>query len=117
VAAQHKALLYHRLPHDLHQMKGCLASGFPFTFGFGIYESFQTPQVASSGSVPLPGSRENLVGGHAALAVGYDDARDCFIARNSYGAVWGEDGYFTIPYAYLTQPNLSGDFWVIRLVG
>jgi hypothetical protein len=25
-------------------------------------------------------------------------------------------GYFTVPYAYLTDSSLSNDFWTIRLV-
>jgi len=64
--------------------------------------------------MPAPG--ETVVGNHTVLAVGYDDARQWFIARNSYGAGWGMSGYFTLPYAYLTQESLASDFWVIRLV-
>jgi hypothetical protein len=26
------------------------------------------------------------------------------------------EGYFTIPYAYLTDGNLADDFWTVRLV-
>jgi len=48
------------------------------------------------------------------LAVGYDDAAQRFIVRNSWGAAWGQKGYFTIPYAYLANRNLSDDFWTIR---
>ena len=50
------------------------------------------------------------------LAVGYDDTERRFIVRNSWGAGWGMKGYFTVPYAYLTDPNLSNDFWTIRTV-
>lgn len=116
VAAWHKALRYHRLAQDLDQLKCCLASGYPFAFGFTVYESFERPQVAATGQAPLPAPGETVVGSHAVLAVGYDDARQWFIARNSYGAGWGMCGYFTLPYAYLTQESLAGDFWMIRLV-
>ena len=51
------------------------------------------------------------------LAVGYDDASQRFIVRNSWGPGWGMKGYFTIPYSYLTSNNLADDFWTIRLVG
>ena len=33
-------VLYQRLVQNLNQMKGCLASGYPFVLGFAVYESF-----------------------------------------------------------------------------
>ena len=56
------------------------------------------------------------MGGHAVLAVGYDDKKQQFIVRNSWGEGWGQKGYFTMPYAYLTQASLASDFWTIRQV-
>lgn len=115
-AKQHRAVQYQRLVQDLNQMKGCLASKFPFVFGFTVYQSFESPEVAKTGQVPMPMSNEPELGGHAVLAVGYDDAEQRFIVRNSWGAKWGMAGYFTMPYAYLTQSSLSDDFWTIRVV-
>jgi len=115
-AAGHKAVQYQRLSHDLQQMKGSLAEGYPFVFGFTVYESFEGPEVAKSGNCPMPGSTEKSIGGHAVLAVGYDDANQWFWVRNSWGSDWGQGGYFTLPYAYIAQRNLSSDFWNIRLV-
>src|SRR5215470_2102915 len=37
-ALKHQALSYSRVTQNLAQMKGCLASGFPFVFGFTVYE-------------------------------------------------------------------------------
>jgi C1A family cysteine protease len=111
-----KALTYQRVPQILNQMKACLAAGYPVVFGFTVYESFESQQVAQTGVVPMPNSQEKVLGGHAVLAVGYDDATQCFLVRNSWGQQWGQQGYFTIPYAYLTDNNLSDDFWTIRLV-
>ncbi|MGA7914550.1 MAG: C1 family peptidase [Candidatus Acidiferrales bacterium] len=111
-----KALQYQRVPQVLSQMKGCLASGYPFVFGFTVYESFESDQVAKTGVAPMPAQGEKVLGGHAVLAVGYDDASQRFIVRNSWGPVWGMGGYFTFPYAYLTDANLSDDFWTVRLV-
>jgi len=65
----------------------------------------------------MPGSGERPVGGHAVMTVGYDDANQWFVVRNSWGATWGMKGYFTLPYSYMIQPALSSDFWTIRLVG
>ncbi len=112
-----RALGYQRLVQSLNQMKGCLASGFPFVFGFTVYESFEAEQVAQTGHAPMPAPGERPVGGHAVMAVGYEEANQWFIVRNSWGTGWGMAGYFTMPYAYLTQASLASDFWTIRLVG
>ncbi|HEV2035354.1 MAG TPA: C1 family peptidase [Candidatus Dormibacteraeota bacterium] len=116
-AATDRAISYQSLIQDLNQMKGCLASGYPFIFGFTVYESFETLAVAESGHASLPGPRERPIGGHAVMAVGYDDAEQWFLVRNSWGARWGLAGYFTLPYAYLIQPVLASDLWTIRIVG
>jgi C1A family cysteine protease len=111
-----RAVSYQRVTRDLMQMKGCLASGYPFVFGFTVYDSFMTSTVAQTGQAPMPGPGEERVGGHAVMAVGYDDSQQGFIVRNSWGTTWGMAGYFTMPYTYLIQPGLASDYWTIRLV-
>src|ERR1700674_4272939 len=82
-AVTDRAISYQSLVQDLNQMKGCLASGYPFVFGFTVYESFESAAVAQSGHAPMPGSGERVIGGHAVMAVGYDDASQRFLVRNS----------------------------------
>jgi C1A family cysteine protease len=110
---KHTITSYERL-QTLQDMRACLASGFPFVFGFTVYEAFETPTVAKTGIVPMPSPSERALGGHAVLAVGYDDAAQTFLARNSWGPDWGIEGYFKMPYAYLENRNLSDDFWTVR---
>ncbi len=114
--AKHRAVQYQRLTAVATQFKGCLASGYPFVFGFAVYESFESAAVSKNGTVPMPDPREQQLGGHAVLAVGYDDASERFLVRNSWGPKWGMAGYFTMPYAYLLDDNLADDFWTIRRV-
>ncbi len=118
-ALKTRAQSYSRVSRSLNQMKGCLSSGYPFIFGFSVYESFESDDVTKTGIVPMPGpaSKDSFLGGHAVLAVGYDDSQSRFIVRNSWGDKWGDKGYFTMPYAYLLDENLSDDFWTIRIVG
>ena len=116
-ALQTKVTSYQRINRDLNQMKGCLAAGYPFVLGFSVYESFESPEVARSGQLSMPQPGEQLIGGHAVMAVGYDDGGQHFIIRNSWGPKWGMQGYFTMPYPYLTQRNLSSDFWTVRMIG
>jgi C1A family cysteine protease len=115
-AMDHQALTYYSVKQTLNEMKGCLAAGYPFVFGFSVYESFESEKVAKTGKVPMPGSDETLLGGHAVLAVGYNDKQKRFIVRNSWGTKWGIKGYFSMPYDYLLDSNLAADFWTIRLV-
>ena len=115
-ALKYKVVLYQRVRQTLSQLKGCLASGWPFVFGFAVYESFESVQVTKTGHARLPKSSEAVIGGHAVVGVGYDDARQWFMVRNSWGRKWGMNGYFTLPYAYLTDENLASDFWTIRVV-
>jgi C1A family cysteine protease len=116
MANKYRAVQYQRIIRNLNQMKGCMASGFTFVFGFAVYESFMDPEVARTGIVPMPKLSEQYVGGHAVLAVGYDDQAQHFIVRNSWGKEWGQDGYFFMPYGYLMQSQLSDDFWTIRMI-
>jgi C1A family cysteine protease len=97
-------------------MKACLASGYPFVFGFMVYESLHSKKVARTGRARMPLHHEKYRGGHAVLAVGYEDAQRRFIVRNSWGSKWGIRGYFTLPYDYFTNHHLSQDFWTIRVV-
>jgi C1A family cysteine protease len=115
-AKKHQALLYKRVIPTLHQLQGALAAGYPIVFGFSVYESFMSPEVAKTGVVPLPPRNEQMIGGHAVVAVGYDDAIQSFIVRNSWGKSWGKKGYCTMPYGYLTDPQLARDFWAIYTV-
>ncbi len=115
-ASRHTAVSYRQVSQNLNQMKGCLAEGFPFAFGMMVYESFEGNQVGQTGVVQMPSPNEREVGGHAVLAVGYDDSQQRFIIRNSWGAQWGMKGYFTLPYQYISKPDLATDFWTIRLV-
>jgi len=115
-ASQHVVKLYQRLVQELGTMKGCLASGYPFVFGFTVYESFESQTVAQTGIVPMPKTSEAVLGGHAVLCVGYDDTSEQFIVRNSWGDGWALKGYFRMPYAYMTARRLASDFWTIRTV-
>ncbi len=115
-AVKYKTVRYQSLAGSLADTQACLAGGYPFVFGFTVYESFEGPDVAQTGNVPMPGPGEQQVGGHAVLAVGYRDADQVFIVRNSWGRSWGDVGYCYMPYAYLLDGNLTSDFWQIQVV-
>lgn len=115
-AAEHEDVSHEQITQDIYSLKGCLAEGFPVVFGFTVYDAFESDQVAQTGVLNLPEASEQQQGGHAVLIVGYDEASQRFLVRNSWGTDWGQGGYFTMPYAYVLSPDLANDFWSVRLV-
>lgn len=112
----HQAIEYRRVAQSYVDLRTALAAGYPVVFGFAVYESFESDEVAASGGVPMPSYSEASMGGHAVLAVGYDDPSHRFIVRNSWGAGWGDRGYCYMPYQYLLSPDLAADFWTVSKV-
>ena len=115
-AKLHRSIKYHRIKQELHQFKACIKSGFPFVFGFSVYESFESSEVSSTGIMPIPQKNEKLLGGHAVAAVGFDDSKKAMIIRNSWGENWGDKGYFYMPYRFIINPAFCSDFWVVEKV-
>lgn len=120
-ALRHQSVEYFRIAQKLQELKGCLASGFPFVFGINVYESFD--KVGKDGKVSIPRKGEDCMGGHCMAVEGYNDDDGAFIVANSWDVTWGDEGYCYIPYEMflmndLINPyrNLASDFWKITLV-
>lgn len=106
----------------LIRIKTHLAAGLPSMFGFTVYSSIE--QAASGGKIPYPAPGERVEGGHAIVAVGYDDGLKikngdaasetvgALLIRNSWGTGWGSQGYGWLPYEYVLK-GLAVDWWSI----
>lgn len=111
-----RAATVHNINNDFTSMKSSLNAGWPFAVGIAVYSSFETAAVAATGNVPMPRPGETFLGGHAIVCCGYDDKKQCWIMRNSWGPKWGAGGYFFLPYLYLLNSRLSSDLWNITSV-
>ncbi len=120
-ANRFKSPNYHRLDtsQGLTEVRHCLANGIPVVFGIMEPESFFiTPK---SGMFQTPPADEFRLGGHALLAVGYDDEKSVLIARNSYGPDFGEKGYCYLSYDFVSgcysangqSASNTFDFWCL----
>lgn len=109
-APHHRVLEYRSINDSAERdMRACLAEGYPFAFGFAVYESFW--DVGADGAW-WPGPNEAIDGYHAVVCVGYDD--DQWIVRNSWGAGWGDGGYFYVPRGFMATD--AYDCWTVRKV-
>jgi hypothetical protein len=88
-----------------------VTNNLPIVFGIMLFSSFMTKSVARTGIIPMPNTKtENNVGGHCICIVGYNDTVQYFKCANSWGTSWGDNGYFYLPYEYVSNPSLAGDF-------
>lgn len=115
-ALHRKAVRYQSVDQDIEQIKAVLTQKLPVTIGISVYESFESDKVAQTGTVPMPAQREKNLGGHCVTIWGMDDTVQLATLQNSWGTGWGDKGFFTLPYAYLIDPNLCFERWAIGLV-
>lgn len=115
-ASEHQALTYNRVLQTENLIQTALANDLPVVFGFIVFTSFESIEVAKTGFVSIPTENDKPLGGHAVAIVGYDIETQYFICRNSWGDDWGDEGYFYMPYEYVLNPVWCNDFWVIRKV-
>jgi len=114
-AREHQALKYRRVRQNLLDLKSAIADKLPVAFGFSVYQSFYELD-ATNYTIKTPDLNEPLLGGHAVVIVGYDDEKQVFIIRNSWGKEFGYEGHFLMPYSFILDQGLCSDFWTIEIM-
>jgi C1A family cysteine protease len=105
---------FHSAANTIQSMRAALSQGKAIVLAVLVYTSFMSASTIRSGKIPMPNpSRERLLGGHAITLTGYDFSRAVFTFRNSWGTRVGMGGHFEIPFAYVANPRLAGDAWVL----
>ena len=106
---------YLSVDRDINVIKKCLKDGYPVTYAMVLYTSFMSVDTAKSGKVNVPNrDKEHRCGIQYVCIVGYDDSEGTFIVANSWSKNWGNDGFCYVPYDYIIDPTLSGDFWTFK---
>jgi C1A family cysteine protease len=115
-ALKYKTGSYHRIG-TLPDFLGCLAdpTPWPVMVGFVVYESFMTQEVAETGIMPIPKENEEQQGGHEVLCLGYDLSKQLALIQNSWGAAWGQRGYFWMPFEVIAARDT--DLWMVHTGG
>jgi Papain family cysteine protease len=95
--------------------KNAIATIGPVLAGMAVYSDF----YAYSSGVYVKTSSAVLKGYHCICCVGYDDADQCWILKNSWGTSYGQGGFVKVRYG---QPDLLIDsqwmmYSVVPVVG
>ncbi|KAL8692952.1 MAG: hypothetical protein Q9218_002129 [Villophora microphyllina] len=115
--------------HVLDNIRQSLQEGHPVVIGFRYYwehpawtklqpenmmvlPALTTPRHSHPPKKPDGSS----YGGHAVVAVGYDDKRKLVRCLNSWGDGFSVHGEFWMPYEWVTDFEATSDFWMLRLV-
>jgi C1A family cysteine protease len=110
-AKKRRILRYQKLI-STYYITEVLNNNKPVVFGMTIYDSFMNLNERIS-TVSFPSRKEKSMGGHAMCMVGYDLKKRLFLAKNSFGTDWGEDGYCWIPFDYIRQEGY--DIWTFDI--
>jgi C1A family cysteine protease len=113
-AGAHRIDVYKAVPRSIRQMKAVLSNKQTIAFGFSVYESFESSDVAHTGVIPEPQADERMLGGHEVLMVGYLKSEPAHaLVRNSWDTDWGLGGYCLFPWSMILDTNISSDFRTI----
>jgi hypothetical protein len=110
-ALPYRITIVNTVNQQLDDLRSALYNGYPIAFSAAIFSSFGN---GANGVVPMPSKTETQncqYGGythsyHAMVIVGYNDDKQQFIVRNSWGDAFGENGYCYMPYDYITDDDL-----------
>ncbi len=106
---------YYRID-TIEDIVDALNANSPVVTSMNVYDSFYELDEGRTSTLPMPQASENVIGGHAVTFVGYDLPKKLFLARNSFGTDWGEDGYFWVPFDYAQRDFMDNWTFDIEII-
>lgn len=107
-----RSISYRRVKQDINQLREAIRARIPVIGRIQLHSNFESEATTKTGKVTMPTAEDKYLGGRAVMFYGFNDSDQTFNFLNS-NISWGKKGYGTIPYSYLTDANLSGDFWIV----
>jgi len=108
IARWGKGKSYYRI-NNLDELLVALHDHGPCVIGILCFREIFT--TGSDGIVKDPANPNQVYGGHAVAAVGYNKEKQLVKFKNSWGTFWGENGYGYISFNYVN--NYMMDAWVL----
>jgi hypothetical protein len=91
------------IPGTVDSLRTAIANSGPVVVGMHVYDDFYNYM---GGVYSYTGA--GYVGDHAVVVIGYNDAGQYFIGKNSWDTSWGEAGFFRIAYSEVTGTSAFG---------
>lgn len=107
---------YNTVLEITNYIKSILQGGNMIILGFVAYSNFESETVTITGVLSMPSPSDQMIGAHSVCIIGYNDAENAFLCKNSWGYQWGMKGNFYLPYDYVANPNLVIELWIIESV-
>ncbi len=114
-ASSHSTPHFEKIANLPLGIKASISRGSPVMFGAVVYAEIKSNHCLNTGDISYPNKRERPIGAHCMLIVGYDDEEGMFEIQNSWGKIWGDGGFGRMPYRYVTDSELCGDFWAFKV--
>jgi C1A family cysteine protease len=94
-----------------------LVANNPVLFGIKVFSSFNSNHAKQTGIIKMPDlDTDELLAGHSAILVAFDDTTKLYTFINTWGNSWGDGGLGYISYEYINNPELADEFYVMTKV-